>query len=35
MKANNIEVKEYTQRLEMMRALISKLEEENQRLKDK
>ena len=35
MKANNIEVKEDTQRLEMMRALISKLEEENQRLKDK
>ena len=35
MKANNIEVKEDVQRLEMMRALISKLEEENQRLKDK
>jgi hypothetical protein len=35
MKANNIEVKEDIQRLEMMRALISKLEEENQRLKDK
>ena len=35
MKANNIEVKEDIQRLEMMRSLISKLEEENQRLKDR
>jgi hypothetical protein len=35
MKANNIEVKEDTQRLDMMRALISKLEEENQKLKDR
>ena len=35
MKANNIEVREDTQRLDMMRALISKLEEENQKLKDR
>ena len=35
MKANNIEVKEDAQRLDMMRTLISKLEEENQRLKDR